>query len=175
MDLDAIFCGLPHGNTQNFIANLILNKQNGVSNGAANKHPVGIGKVINKAPRIIDLSADFRLEDFDTYAEYYGHEHFAPQLQPEAVYGLTEIYRKPITDAGLVACPGCYPTVAILSLAPLLAAKKIGPEDIIIDAKTGITGAGRSAKTTNLFSEVSEGHPPRSNLRAASRSKIICS
>ena len=136
---------------------MIHNKQNSAADAAANKDPAGIGKVVKKAPRIIDLSADFRLEDFDTYAEYYGHEHFAPQLQSEAVYGLTEFYRKPITDARLVACPGCYPTVAILSLAPLLASKKIVPEDIIIDAKTGITGAGRSAKAANLFSEVSEG------------------
>jgi len=157
IDVDTVFCGLPHGNTQEFVASLMHNTQHSVLNEITQKGPDDTAKPLKKTPRIIDLSADFRLEDFDTYAKYYGHEHFAPHLQPEAIYGLTEMYREQLADACLVACPGCYPTVAILTLAPLLAAQKISPEDIIIDAKTGITGAGRSAKAANLFSEVSEG------------------
>jgi N-acetyl-gamma-glutamyl-phosphate reductase len=106
--------------------------------------------------RVIDLSADFRLSP-EAYAKWYGHEHHAPELQQEAVYGLVEVYRRQIKKARLVANPGCYTTCAQLPLIPLLKAKAIDPNEIVVDAKSGMTGAGRSAKEAMLFSEVSEG------------------
>ena len=109
------------------------------------------------AIRIVDLSADFRLADPAAYARWYGHEHHAPELQRQAVYGLVEIYREKIRHAQLVANPGCYTTCAQLALIPLLRAKTIDPDEIVIDAKSGMTGAGRAAKEEMLFSEVSEG------------------
>jgi N-acetyl-gamma-glutamyl-phosphate reductase len=92
--------------------------------------------------KIVDLSADFRLHDLDTYAHWYG-EHGAPELVSGAVYGLTELHREAITGADLVANPGCYPTASVLALAPLAAEGLI--EDVVIDAKSGISGAGRAA------------------------------
>jgi N-acetyl-gamma-glutamyl-phosphate reductase len=109
------------------------------------------------AIKIVDLSADFRLSDPAAYAHWYGHEHHAPELQPRAVYGLVEIYRDAIRRAQLVANPGCYTTCAELPLIPLLRAGAIDPDAIVIDAKSGMTGAGRAAKEEMLFSEVSEG------------------
>jgi N-acetyl-gamma-glutamyl-phosphate reductase len=134
--LDLVFCALPHATTQKVLKD-----------------------VFAKAPdiKIVDLSADFRLEDPATYAKWYGHEHHALELQKEAVYGLVEIYRRDIKKARLVANPGCYTTCAQLPLIPLLKAKAIEPDEIVIDAKSGMTGAGRSAKEEMLFSEVSEG------------------
>ena len=157
IEIDAVFCGLPHGTTQEIIAGLLHQTQHSLVDEVMREGPGDVAAAIKGQPRVIDLSADFRLDSTDTYAEWYGHEHYAPHLQPEAVYGLTETAREALPGARLVACPGCYPTVAILPLAPLLAAGKIAPEDIIIDAKSGITGAGRGAKQANLFSEVSEG------------------
>jgi N-acetyl-gamma-glutamyl-phosphate reductase len=93
--------------------------------------------------KVIDLSADFRLHDLDAYGRWYG-EHGAPQLLDEAVYGLTELHREAIAGAGLVANPGCYPTASILALAPLAAEGLI--EDVVIDAKSGVSGAGRAAE-----------------------------
>jgi N-acetyl-gamma-glutamyl-phosphate reductase len=92
--------------------------------------------------KVVDLSADFRLHDLDTYAQWYG-EHGAPELVPEAVYGLTELHREAIAGADLVANPGCYPTASLLALAPLAAEGLIG--DVVIDAKSGISGAGKAA------------------------------
>jgi N-acetyl-gamma-glutamyl-phosphate reductase len=92
--------------------------------------------------RVVDLSADFRLHDRDAYARWYG-EHGAPQLLDEAVYGLTELHRDAIAGAGLVANPGCYPTASLLALAPLAEAGLV--EDVVIDAKSGVSGAGRAA------------------------------
>ena len=157
VEVDTVFCGLPHGTTQKIIAGLMHQTHHSVLDEVMREDEGDAAAAIKGTPRVIDLSADFPLDSTDTYAEWYGHEHYAPDLQPEAVYGLTEMNRAKLPDARLVACPGCYPTVAILPLAPLLAAGKIAPEDIIVDAKTGITGAGRSAKQANLFSEVSEG------------------
>jgi N-acetyl-gamma-glutamyl-phosphate reductase len=131
--LDFVFCGLPHGTTQEVIAGL----------------PQHL--------KIVDLSADFRLADTATYAEWYGHEHRAPDLQREAVYGLTEIAREKVKGARLVANPGCYPTSAQLPLVPLLRAKLIDADDIIIDAKSGVSGAGRAAREGSLYCEVGEG------------------
>jgi N-acetyl-gamma-glutamyl-phosphate reductase len=107
--------------------------------------------------KIVDLSADFRLFDTATYAEWYGHEHRAPELQREAVYGLTEIAREAVRSARLVANPGCYPTSAQLPLIPLLRSRLIDPDDIIIDAKSGVSGAGRAAREGSLYCEVAEG------------------
>jgi N-acetyl-gamma-glutamyl-phosphate reductase len=134
--LDLAFCALPHATTQKVIKDLL-----------------------GKAPktRVVDLSADFRLADVAAYARWYGHEHHAPELQKEAVYGLVEVYRSDIMKARLVANPGCYTTGAQLPLIPLLKAKAIDPDEIVIDAKSGMTGAGRAAKEEMLFSEVSEG------------------
>jgi N-acetyl-gamma-glutamyl-phosphate reductase len=92
--------------------------------------------------KVVDLSADFRLHDLDTYGRWYG-EHGAPELVAEAVYGLTELHRDRIASAGLVASPGCYPTASLLALAPLAAEGLIS--DVVIDAKSGVSGAGRAA------------------------------
>jgi N-acetyl-gamma-glutamyl-phosphate reductase len=134
--LDLVFCALPHATTQKVLKDLLA-----------------------KAPgiKVVDLSADFRLTDPAAYARWYGHEHHALELQKEAVYGLVEIYRRDIRKARLVANPGCYTTCAQLPLVPLLKAKAIESGEIVIDAKSGMTGAGRSAKEEMLFSEVSEG------------------
>jgi N-acetyl-gamma-glutamyl-phosphate reductase len=134
--LDLVFCALPHATTQKVIKDLL-----------------------GKAPdtRVVDLSADFRLEDPAAYAKWYGHEHHALELQKEAVYGLVEVYRREIKTARLVANPGCYTTCAQLPLIPLLKAKAIEPDEIVVDAKSGVTGAGRSVKEEMLFTEVSEG------------------
>ncbi|HEX6094188.1 MAG TPA: N-acetyl-gamma-glutamyl-phosphate reductase, partial [Dongiaceae bacterium] len=131
--IDMVFCALPHGTTQ---------------------------EVIAKLPRdlkVVDLSNDFRLADVASYAQWFGHEHKAPELQKEAVYGLTELARPAIKSARLVANPGCYPTSAALPLIPLLASGEIQGADIIIDAKSGVSGAGRDAKQGSLYAEVSEG------------------
>jgi N-acetyl-gamma-glutamyl-phosphate reductase len=134
--LDLAFCALPHATTQKVISDLL-----------------------SKAPKtkVCDLSADFRLYDIAAYAKWYGHEHHAPKLQKEAVYGLVEMYRAKIKKARLVANPGCYTSCAQLAVTPLLKAKAINPDEIVIDSKSGMTGAGRSAKEEMLFSEVSEG------------------
>jgi len=136
LKLDLVFCALPHGTTQQVIKDLVA-----------------------RAPgtKIVDLSADFRLADPAAYARWYGHAHAAPELQQEAVYGLTEIYRREIKAARLVANPGCYTTCAELALIPLLKAKAIDADEIVIDAKSGVTGAGRAAREDMLFAEVSEG------------------
>jgi N-acetyl-gamma-glutamyl-phosphate reductase len=115
--------------------------------------------VLAKAPstKIVDLSADFRLTDPKAYAKWYGHEHHALELQKEAVYGLVEVYREQIRKARLVANPGCYTTTSLLPIIPLLRANAIDPDEIVVDAKSGMTGAGRSAKEEMLFAEVAEG------------------
>jgi N-acetyl-gamma-glutamyl-phosphate reductase len=131
--IEAVFCALPHGLTQEVVA------------------------ALPKHLKVVDLSADFRLRDVATYAKWYGHAHLAPELQKDAVYGLTEFAREAVKKARLIANPGCYPTSAQLPLVPLVEAGAIETGDIIIDAKSGVTGAGREAKETNLFAEVAEG------------------
>jgi N-acetyl-gamma-glutamyl-phosphate reductase len=135
-DLHVAFCALPHATTQTVVKALLA---------AA------------PATKVIDLSADFRLSDHGAYARWYGHEHHAADLQVEAVYGLTEIHRREIRHARLIANPGCYTTCAQLPLIPLIKAKAIELDEIVVDAKSGMTGAGRAAKEAMLFSEVSEG------------------
>jgi len=111
-------------------------------------------------PRIIDLSADFRLKDAATYAEWYGGAHPAPALLAGAAYGLTEYARPALPGARLVACPGCYPTAVLLAVLPLVEAGLIDPARISVNALSGVSGAGRSLKQANLFAEVAEGvHP----------------
>jgi N-acetyl-gamma-glutamyl-phosphate reductase len=131
--VDLIFCALPHGTTQEVIAGL----------------PDHV--------KVVDLSADFRLFDPETYQEWYGAEHAAQDLQKEVVYGLTELHREKIKKARVVANPGCYPTPVQLALTPLLERKLVHSDDIIIDAKSGVTGAGRAPKEGTLYAEVTEG------------------
>ena len=106
--------------------------------------------------QVIDLSADYRLHDARVYGEWY-EPHMNPELLERAVYGLPEIRREEIAGADLVANPGCYPTSIILGLAPLLKAGLIDPASIIADSKSGVSGAGRSAKVDNLYCEVNDG------------------
>lgn len=131
-NLDLVFCCLPHGTTQDAIAAL----------------PDHV--------KVIDLSADFRLKDIDIYEQWYGKPHTQPALQQQAVYGLTEINRDQIKRARLVANPGCYPTSALLPLVPLVRDEMISAENIIIDAKSGVTGAGRKVAQNFLYTEVNE-------------------
>ena len=112
-------------------------------------------EILSKA-KVIDLSADFRIKDVKKYEKWYGIEHKAPQFIDEAVYGLCEINREDIKKARLIANPGCYPTCSTLSIYPLLKEGLIDPNTIIIDAKSGTSGAGRGAKLPNLFCEVNE-------------------
>jgi N-acetyl-gamma-glutamyl-phosphate reductase len=134
--VDVAFCGLPHGTAHSEIAKL------------------------PERAKIIDMSADFRLRDASVYAEWYGGEHTAPKLLKSAVYGLTEHYAQQIKTARLVACPGCYPTAVLLALLPLLQTKLIEAGDLIIDAKSGVSGAGRTLKQNMLFAEAGEGLSP---------------
>jgi N-acetyl-gamma-glutamyl-phosphate reductase len=134
--VDVVFGGLPHGTAHTEIAQL------------------------PERVRVVDMSADFRLRDPAVYAEWYGNVHSAPALIKDAVYGLTEHYREAIEGARIVACPGCYPTAVLLALLPLTKAKLIAPDDVIIDAKSGVSGAGRTVKQNLLFSEAGEGLAP---------------
>jgi N-acetyl-gamma-glutamyl-phosphate reductase len=109
-----------------------------------------------RGPRIIDLSADFRLRDASVYAEWYGNAHPAPALLEEAVYGLTEFAHDALPEARLVSCPGCYPTAALLALLPLVEAGVASTERITIHALSGVSGAGRGLKENHLFAELAE-------------------
>ena len=106
--------------------------------------------------KIVDLSADFRLKDVAVYEKWYGISHKSPQFLEEAVYGLCEINREQVKQARLVANPGCYTTCSILTAYPLVKEGLIDPSTLIIDAKSGTSGAGRGAKVNNLFCEVNE-------------------
>ena len=123
--------------------------------------PQGLcSKIINEdvlsKTKVIDLSADFRIKDVDIYEKWYGIKHESPEFIDEAVYGLCEINRDKTKDARLIANPGCYTTCSILSIYPLVKEGLIDPKSIIVDAKSGTTGAGRGAKVANLFCEVNE-------------------
>ena len=134
--LDLCFCALPHKTSQEVIARL----------------PGDL--------RIVDLSADFRLRDPADYERWYETPHAAPELQREAVYGLTEFYRDEIRTARLVAGTGCNAATGQYILRPLLAAEVIDPDEIILDLKCGVSGAGRSLKENLLHAELSEGFHP---------------
>jgi len=107
--------------------------------------------------KVVDLSADYRLADPAVYEKWYEHEHQYPELLKSAVYGLPELHREKIKKASLIANPGCYPTSAILGLAPLLQKSSVDLRGIIIDSKSGVSGAGRSASLAHHFPEVNEG------------------
>ena len=130
---DCVFSCLPHGVTASLA-----------------------GSFLEKDLRMIDFSADYRLDDAAIYSEWYGQDHPDPERLPEVVYGLPELFRDRIRQAALVANPGCYPTSAILALAPLLSAKIIATDDIIIDSKSGISGAGRNPKLMTHYPECNE-------------------
>ncbi|GAB6160028.1 N-acetyl-gamma-glutamyl-phosphate reductase [Howardella ureilytica] len=133
-DTDVIFTATPQG----YLAGLLTDK-------------------VLENTKIIDLSADFRLKDVDIYEEWYKINHKRPDLIDEAVYGLCEINRNKITpETRIIANPGCYTTTSILTLYPMVKEGIIDPDSIIIDAKSGTTGAGRKAVTSNLFCEVNE-------------------
>jgi N-acetyl-gamma-glutamyl-phosphate reductase len=132
---DIVFTALPHGTAAPFVRDVLADGR-----------------------RVLDMSADCRLRDAAVYARWYG-EHAAPELLAQAVYGLPELYRKELRNARLIAVPGCYPTGALLGLVPLARAGLIR-EPVVIDAKSGTTGAGRSAKVEQLFAEVNENCRP---------------
>ncbi len=111
--------------------------------------------LLSRGIKVVDISADFRLKEAAEYLNWYGFTHPAPQLLKQAVYGLTELYRSQVASARLVANPGCYPTGAILALAPVIKTGLIEP-DIIIDSKSGVSGAGRSLSLQTHYSEVNE-------------------
>ena len=115
-----------------------------------------VSEEVLKKIKVIDLSADFRIKDVNTYEQWYCIEHKSPQFIGEAVYGLCELSREQVKTARLIANPGCYPTCSILSIQPALKAGLIKPSSIIIDAKSGTSGAGRGAKVQNLYCEVNE-------------------
>ncbi|MBE9504583.1 MAG: N-acetyl-gamma-glutamyl-phosphate reductase [Proteobacteria bacterium] len=133
---DIVFTALPHGASMDVVNSLV--EQN---------------------MKVIDLSADFRFRDQKVYTEWYG-EHKAPLLLDKAVYGLPELNRAEIKSATLVGNPGCYPTSAILPLLPLLKEKVIDDKTVVINSASGVTGAGRSASTGNIFCEVNESFKP---------------
>ncbi len=132
-EADLVFCCLPHRTAMNTV-------------------PV----LLEGGSRIVDLSADFRLRDSSVYEEWYKTEHVCPERIGEAVYGIPELYREEIRGAKLVANPGCYPTGAIVALTPLLRSDLIRPSSIVIDSKSGVSGAGRKADLDLQFSEVNE-------------------
>lgn len=132
---DVIFTAVPHG-------------------GPAMEYAIPVKK---EGKKLIDLSADFRIKDKDIYEKFYKIKHAYPDLLKEAVYGIPELYRDEIKQAWLIANPGCYPTGIILSMMPLLKENIIDEKSIIIDSKSGVSGAGRSPKQNLHFPEVNEG------------------
>ncbi len=130
---DLVFTALPHQTAMAFVPDLL-----------------------RAGARVVDLSADYRLRRADVYESWY-QPHTSPELLSEAVYGLPEIYREKVPGASLVANPGCYPTSVALALAPLLKGELIDPATLVIDSKSGTSGAGRGAKVGSLFCEVNEG------------------
>lgn len=132
-EIDVLFIALPHGKSFDIVQ-----------------------KALEKGVKVIDLGADFRLEDVECYEEWYKLEHKCPELLEEAIYGLVEIYRNEIKNKKLIANPGCYTTASILALYPLLKSKLIETDSIIIDAKSGVSGAGRGLNTASLYAECNE-------------------
>ena len=130
-EIDLIICGLPHGKSQSILSKLSL--------------------------RSVDLSADFRLRDEGVYQEWYGRPHQASELQKRAVYGLSEVYRREIETGFLIANPGCYPTAILLGLLPLVKEELLVLEECVIDAKSGVSGAGRTVNSDLQFCEINEG------------------
>ena len=131
--LDLVFLGLPHGASQAIVPELV-----------------------GKVGHVVDLAADFRLRDPGLYPRWYGADHTAPELLPDFAYGLPELFREEILAAAHVATPGCYPTAAALALAPLVRDGSIDPGAVIVDAASGVSGAGRPPKPTTTFCAVDE-------------------
>ncbi|MDH5531529.1 MAG: N-acetyl-gamma-glutamyl-phosphate reductase [Paracoccaceae bacterium] len=131
--IDLAFCALPHGLTHSFAQGL------------------------DKRVKIVDLSADFRLRDAAAYKKWYGLDHTAMDIQPEVAFGLPEVYREQIKKARITANTGCYVATSLLPLIPLLRAGAIAADGIVIDAKSGTSGAGRALREGNLFCEVNDG------------------
>lgn len=115
-----------------------------------------VPRILAAGNRVVDFSADYRIQDPSVYADWYGTDHIDPDHLGEAVYGLPELYRNRIRGARLVANPGCYPTGAILALAPLLRDRLIDPDSIIVDSKSGVSGAGRQTKDEYSYCELNE-------------------
>ncbi|NLE38794.1 MAG: N-acetyl-gamma-glutamyl-phosphate reductase [Pirellulaceae bacterium] len=130
---ECVFSCLPHGVTASLVPHLL-----------------------DAGCRVVDFSADYRLDDPEVFAQWYGQKHGDPNRLGKVVYGLPELFRDRIIGAPLVANPGCYPTSAILALAPLLRAGIVEPTDIIIDSKSGVSGAGRTPKMTTMYTECNE-------------------
>ncbi|CAA7600275.1 N-acetyl-gamma-glutamyl-phosphate reductase [Acididesulfobacillus acetoxydans] len=135
--VDVLFCALPHGITA-----------------------ARAGNYLARGIKVIDLGADFRLHRPEVYEKWYKVKHPAPELLPEAVYGLPELHRNGINGKSLVANPGCYPTATLLALVPLLRAGLLQEDSLIVDAKSGVSGAGRGASLGTHFSEVNENFKP---------------
>src|SRR3954464_4500053 len=131
--LDLVFLGLPHGASQAIVPELR-----------------------KRVPKIVDLAADFRLRDASLYPTWYGEEHTCPDLLGEFAFGLPELFRDELAKADLVAAAGCYVTAASLALAPLVRAGVIEPTGVIVDAASGVSGAGRVPKPTTHFGTVNE-------------------
>ncbi|MBV33170.1 MAG: N-acetyl-gamma-glutamyl-phosphate reductase [Porticoccaceae bacterium] len=115
-------------------------------------------KLLNSGIKVIDLSADFRIRDIAVWERWYGVKHRAPELIPKAVYGLPEFNDERIREADLIACPGCYPTSIQLGLLPLLRCQHLDTKDIIVNASSGVSGAGRTASLTNIYTEVGDNY-----------------
>ena len=132
-DLELVFCGLPHGTSQAIVPDLLDGER-----------------------AVVDLAADFRLKDADLYPQWYGEAHTVPELLPQAVYGLPELFRDQLRGAKLIATPGCYVTTATLALAPFLQQGLVEPTGIVVDAASGVSGAGRPPKPNTTFCTVDE-------------------
>jgi len=132
-DVDAVFLALPHGASQALVPQLVYTVR-----------------------YVIDLAADFRLKEAALYDQWYGITHTAPELLSTFTYGLPELYRSEISGAQCVAAPGCYPTAAILALEPLIRSGLISPTGVIVDAASGVSGAGRPPKANTTFCAVDE-------------------
>lgn len=115
-----------------------------------------VPELLAAGTRVIDLSADFRIRDVDTWEHWYGERHLCPELLAESVYGLPERHREEIRSARLLACPGCYPTAVQLGFMPLLERGLVAPDSLIANAASGVTGAGRQASVANLLSEAGD-------------------
>lgn len=133
LDLDVVFLGLPHGTSQPIVA-----------------------QIHDGQRLVVDLGADFRLRDPSLYPRWYGEEHTVPALLDEAVYGLPELFRDDLAAARLIAAPGCYVATATLALAPLLQNGIVEPHGIVVDAASGVSGAGRPPKPGTTFNAVAE-------------------
>ena len=133
VNCDVVFFATPHGVAQSLVP-----------------------EVLAKGIKVIDLSADFRIRDIETWEHWYNQRHLAPELAKIAAYGLPEVNRNKIRHANLVACAGCYPTSIQIGLLPLLASKSISTRDIVANSASGVSGAGRQANISNLLSEVGD-------------------